>query len=122
MKDRDCVLCIALDSEVQLDYYAGFAIIQTKNKKGHSQRIMVMTRWHEREVEQVEKDIAMAFLFRYIISHRRDDDWTIMEPTHASIPAHWHLVGSTIDEGEDQKLIADTGRIEIRFLKAGERA
>ncbi|SRR6266571_3345013 len=114
MKTSECKICQAFDNEPILDYYAGFAIIQTKNMKGHAERVMVVSQKHERAVHPVEQDTAKAFLFRFILASD-DYDWTIMEPTHASIPEHWHLVASTLDEGEDQELIKDTRRIEIRF-------
>src|SRR5437867_4132021 len=114
MKDLECKICQAFDNEPILDYYAGFAIIQTKNMKGHSTRVMVVSHHHERKVKEIERDTAISFLFRYLLQYYKND-WTIMEPTHASIPDHWHLVASTLDEGDDQYLIQDTRRIEIRF-------
>jgi hypothetical protein len=122
LRDENCALCNAIKSEIQLDYYAGFVILKTKNKKGHAKRCMVVTSNHRRQLKQPEEDTATAFLFRFIESQHRDHDWTIMQPTHASIPEHWHLVASTLDEGEDQYLIEDTDRIEIRFKQASGRS
>jgi hypothetical protein len=101
-----------------------FKIIKTKKMKGHSKRCMVIAQMHVPSVSPAEKEFAMGFLFRYIISEHCDHDWTIMEPTHATIPNHWHLVASTLGESmaTDIYQIVDTDRIEIRFMKAAGRS
>src|SRR2546427_5721887 len=98
MIENNCLLCEAVHNEPWLDYYAGFAIIKTKNMKGHSKRCMVLSSKHKRELGEQEVETATAFLFRYLSSVHRDHDWAIMDSTHASIPEHWHMVATTINE------------------------
>ncbi len=122
MREPKCPLCKALFNEDILDGMNAtfgddaYGILPTKDMKGHAERIQVIRYDHDSK-GNYEK--ASMLLFDFIVRNHRDHDWAIMEPTHASIPDHFHLVATTIDDerAEDEDLIEDTDRIEIRFKR-----
>ena len=122
----DCALCLALKNEVTeyLDFkymggMFGLVILRTKLNKGHDERIMIVANQHVKTIPRSQRDAAMQMLWNWIILND-DYDWVIMQPTHATIPDHWHLVASTLHESSatDTYQIIDTDRIEIHFKKA----
>lgn len=124
-----CPLCLAVENEEHLAYFTSdnemgdgdwFYILPTKNKKGHELRFQVVNKEHgsiapgcwDIPTPKVPQD-GINLLFQFMLKFKKD--FTIMEPTHASIPEHWHVVASTLDSGDDDAQIVDTDRIEIRF-------
>ena len=120
----DCRLCDALDNESPVDVANGFAILRANKLKGHKQRLMIVSITHRQEVELEEIRYAVMVLFEYLLRKRAgDDSWAIMAPTHASIPEHFHLMATTLEDedAEDSDQIIDTERIVVRFLPQGEQ-
>src|SRR5712691_8558706 len=117
----ECALCNAIKNE-QANYIQfngmggmfGLVLLPTKNSKGHNQRVMVVANQHIKTPSDNQKDRAMQMLFDWILLND-DYDWAIMQPTHATIPDHWHLVASSLGESTatDTYQIVDTDRIEI---------
>lgn len=137
MADKDCPLCkaIAIEPEAEgaFEAYPGsmtFEILETKDKKKHDARFMVVATEHVDHVSSYEEATAKAHLFRFMIM--RDDltnrsdvplrktDFYILERTHATIPNHWHLVACDAYFGNDFEKINDTDRIMVIHLKRGE--
>jgi len=117
-----CNLCTAVSNEPEeafiLPLYEGglaFEILKTKDSKGHKHRYMVVAERHTETVSEFEANYAMGRLFEFMLS-RKLDMFTILQPTHASIKNHWHLVSSSMDIGNDEDKIADTQRIEVRLV------
>ena len=112
----NCPLCKAVREEDVFFWHGEdrseiFAILPTSNQKGHSSRWMICSNTHVSTIKNIT-DARLQLISVMLSEHK---DFTIMSPTHASFPEHWHLVACTLDEGEDQQQIADTDRIEIRF-------
>src|SRR5947209_12614443 len=102
MKAGECGCCDAFITEgYPFHDREYFKIVRTNNDKGHSQRFMVVSYTHAPHV--ADEEYARSELMRFmILAHQ---DFTIMEPTHASIPGHWHIVACSLDEGTDQNKI-----------------
>jgi hypothetical protein len=115
-----CRLCRALETEpakkrIPSNGYSwgtGYTILPTKDKKGHKHRYMIVSNVHE-EYNAEHDDRALGELIQFMLQF--GVDFTIMQPTFASIKRHWHLVASTLEENAmDVAQIQNTPRIEIK--------
>jgi len=91
-------------------------IVRTKTLKGHRERIMIYPVGHRAQLEN-EQQVGEAYLLLYQIGSRIFNyarEWTIMEPTFATVPFHWHRVASDlVPEAEDLEQIQRTPRLVI---------
>lgn len=116
---NECILCQVITTEPEEEYISTwdggmtFEILKTKADKGHIYRYMVVAEHHISDVLEDEGQIAIGRLFGFMEKFKIP--FTIMEPTHATIKDHWHLVASTLDNGDDVQQILDTKRIEVYF-------
>ena len=102
-----CILCnINLNEPFENIWYANrdIVIISTREKKGHSVRLMVMTRKHIRNPSDSIKNYAFMWLIN-IMQKFSSKDFVIWKGARARIPDHWHKIASCIcSEGKDDAL------------------
>ena len=89
-------------------------VVETQNKKGHKNRIMVLTKehgvHHSREIldEAIQEFIAIS---KQIF----DEDFILLSDRHSSINYHWHIVASDLDpEADDYNQILNTPYVLIK--------
>jgi len=122
MTEKECGCCRAYKEKTGSsvggwfhaeDHYEWFRIVPTKDSKGHELRLMVVSKRHAAHVGY-ESEAKME-LIKQMLAH--GSDFAVFQPTHATIPDHWHIVASTLGESNasDTYQIQDTDRIEIRF-------
>ena len=128
-----CPLCDAIKNEaeeVAISAYEGsmtFQILKTKNSKQHYHRYMIVAEEHVNDLSEFEEYVAKAALFQFMLekmTHGKNRagnmyPFTIMEPDHATIKDHWHIVASDY-HGEDFNQIEQTTRLVVMKLKPGE--
>ena len=87
-------------------------ILDTKNKKGHKGRIMVVWREHKKDIEKEDNEYAITKLkevaknvFKY--THY----YEIYQDKYSSIMEHWHRIAADIDpNADDFEQVLDTPR------------
>lgn len=120
MQTKNCQLCKARLSEklVMFDETDTYAILPTKDKKGHKFRYMVVSLEHTTEPCNPEQGVS----FLFSVMKQFGVDFTIMEPDHATVKDHWHRVASDFKEdSKDVEQMVNTNRIEVRHIKAGDK-
>jgi hypothetical protein len=116
MKDKLCPLCnIKRNEEVIFYENDDIIILETKKKKGHKERIMVV--WKDHVVDLPDESWHYA-MFKLIEIGKKVFSYTpkfvIMEGTFATIKHHWHLVATDLDpNSEDFKQILATPWIDV---------
>lgn len=80
-------------------------ILDTKEKKGHSKRIMVITKKHGSKLNPGDKKIFENFCLQFF-----DEPFTIMSDQHSKLPNHSHLVASDLRMAKDTRQILRTER------------
>jgi len=97
-----CPLCGVWDRESEGVLWQNkyFALVRTKNLKGHKERIMLVSKKHTkvnhdmRGVLQASLPFIMkAFDYTYKV--------IVLDGKFGSIPDHWHLCITDIEEGSD---------------------
>ncbi len=118
---KDCPLC---NLEKNLIIYKDdiVTVCETKNKKGHKRRIMVVYNKHSDKVPGWVEDWAIRVLekigkevFNYTYK------FVILSPRFGSVPQHWHLVATDLDPNcEDFEQILGTPWlkvVDVRYFK-----
>ena len=103
MKDNECPLCNFSNSGEKIYYQDDkIVIVETKNRKGHQCRIMVVSKDH---VSNVSDSLWNYALYKLIETGKKVFDYSpkfvIMEATFANIKTHWHLVATDLDPNAD---------------------
>lgn len=87
-----CPLCIAVKNEKSLYEDDHVVILETKNKKGHEKRIMVVSKSHiPLETETGVLKYTHIFI-DFCIDYFDEPTFCLMEGTYSIIRNHWHLV------------------------------
>jgi hypothetical protein len=96
-------------------------IVNTKDRKGHKERIMVVTKMHAKSPPAEIQEYAIEMLiktgkeiFNYVPL------FCVMSDTHSRFPNHWHRVASDF-RGDDIEQIIDTDFAKIWVRKLGKR-
>jgi len=116
MSGNGCPLCSLDLSKERVFYEDGyFVVIRTKTMKGHSERIMIVTKEHTHDIPykafEAALDIA-ANIGRKLFKGR--GKFIIMDSTFATINQHWHLVCTDLDpESKDFRQILKTGWLRV---------
>lgn len=118
MNDPNCSLCNLQDKENdEKIYYQDdeIIIVDTKDKKRHRCRIMVVVKDH---VINVSDDLLLYALHKLIQVGKEVFSYTpkfvIMEATFATIKAHWHLVATDLNpDSDDFNQILKTPWVDI---------
>ncbi|HLC51414.1 MAG TPA: hypothetical protein VJH90_03515 [archaeon] len=116
----ECKLC-TIDhrpEEVVLYRDEKVTIIETKNKKGHKQRIMVVVNKHGKDIPKELEDYAKAKLRE--IGKKEFSHvplFCIMQDLYSTIPGHWHVIASDF-RGEDVEQMILT---PFEIVKVDER-
>lgn len=116
VKGLNCPLC-ELNLKDEKVYFEddSFLVLQTKRLKGHKERIMVVYKRHEHELQYKAVERALDILtkmgrnlFRYT------PKFVIMDSTFATINDHWHLVATDLDpKSEDFDQILATRWLKV---------
>ncbi len=128
---KGCVLCDISKHEIphattsySYDTAAGsrinviFEVYETKNKKGHNERMMVVPQAHMKEIpdfSMVSRALGLlieAFEYRLRERNYNYKEFIVLSDKYSNIAGHWHRVASTMI-GDDSELIAATPRIII---------
>lgn len=99
MTDTKCPLC-NLDLAKELIYYddPSFIVLQTKDLKGHVERIMIVYREHCHNVPFKVLESALDILANVGMKvFKYTPKFIIMDSTFATINEHWHLVATDLD-------------------------
>lgn len=108
-----CPLC-SIDKDKENIWYEDqkIIILDTKNKKGHKGRIMVVWKSHEKEIPKGDEDYAINKLKESaseVFSYT--NYYEIFQDKYSSVMNHWHRIASDIDSNSDDFLqILDTPR------------
>lgn len=103
--NNKCPLCKAIEDEQKLYEDKHVAILQTKNRKGHTKRIMVVSKNHipletYRDIEHYT-DIFIDFCVDYF----DEPTFCLMEGTYSKIRDHWHLVACDWQGKDTQQMM-----------------
>lgn len=104
-----CPLCNLAPSENIHFESERLIILDTKEKKGHFKRIMVITKKHKGKLNLRDRKIFEDFCLGFF-----DEPFTIMSDQHSKLPNHSHLVASDLREAEDTRQILRTKRTIYR--------
>ena len=89
-------------------------VVDTYRKKGHRNRIMVLTKEHGIQHGRAILDEAI----RELIAVGRqifDEDFILLSDRYSSVNYHWHIVASDLDpEADDYHQIMETPYIIIK--------
>ena len=91
----------------------GILILDTKDKKGHKERIMVITKKHG---VRHSGEILNEAIIRLISIGKKifDTDFALLSDKYSSTKHHWHIVSSDLDEGaKDYQQIMETPLVLI---------
>ncbi|BCS91354.1 MAG: hypothetical protein ARM1_0811 [Candidatus Micrarchaeota archaeon] len=101
-----CPLCnLERPGEVILYKDDRVLVVETKNKKGHKERIMVVWREHRRELNEEEKSYALNKLIevsKRVFSYTKF--FEIYNDKLSSIMEHWHVIAADINPDADDFL------------------
>ncbi|MFQ6075888.1 MAG: hypothetical protein ACE5Z5_07120 [Candidatus Bathyarchaeia archaeon] len=104
--DGDCPLCgLDVSGESVHHVSEGFLIVDTKDRKGHKNRIMVITREHGVEHPKRVLDQAILTLIR-VGRELFDSDFCLLSDKFSSIKNHWHIVASDFDGGDYEQMMS----------------
>lgn len=86
-----------------------FAILDTLDKKGHRERIMVMAKKHSGDID----DKVASYALGTLITIAKKVFWyaerfVVLEATYARWPNHWHRIACSPDEGKDIEQMNNT--------------
>ncbi len=111
--DDDCPLCnLNVSSESVRHLDESFMILDTKNRKGHKNRIMVITEEHVIKHPKQVLDRAITTLIE-IGRELFDSDFCLLSDKFSSVKNHWHIVASDLD-GDDYGQIMSTPFVLIQ--------
>lgn len=112
--EKECPLCNLNLTEEHIRYNGRkFLVLDTKNKKGHKERIMVIIKKHG--VNHPKKLLYRA-IQQLIIEGKKifPLDFILMGDKFSSVNSHWHIVASDTDpNADDYKQVMDTPFILI---------
>jgi len=112
----ECSLCsLRLEEEVIYGEYGPFLVLQTKDLKGHRERIMIVIKEHVHNIPFNLYEGALDFLVEI---GKRVFNYTpkfvIMDSTFATNKQHWHLVATDLDpNSEDFQQILNTKWVKV---------
>ena len=90
-----CKLCEVLEKEKKKFLYEDTycAILPTKNMKGHHKRIMIVTKFHVKELTK-EMEEKLTYIFQIFCEQYFDEEptYALVDSTYATIPEHWHKI------------------------------
>ncbi len=114
ISEASCPLC-NLDLANERVHYNrnGIVILDTKDKKGHKERIMVITKKHG---VQHSKQILNEAILRLIIVGNKifNSNFALLSDKFSSTKYHWHIVSSDLDkDAKDYQQIMETPFILI---------
>ena len=95
-----CKLCdIRLDSKAERVHYrdASCAVLDTIDKKGHDNRIMVMLLRHSEFPATVAEELHLRKMLRQAAERvfvREPGYWVYEASRFTSVPMHWHIIAS----------------------------
>lgn len=109
-----CPLCNMKLSDEHIYYNSGeILIVDTKQKKGHRERIMLLTEEHG--VQHPKELLAKAI--QQLVSIGRevfDSDFALLSDKFSTVKNHWHIIRSDLDpNADDYQQIMDTPLILI---------
>lgn len=110
-----CPLC-KMDLSIEHVYYESdwVLIVDTNKKKGHRNRIMVLTKKHgiQHNLETLNEAIReLVTIGRQIF----DEDFILLSDRYSSVNYHWHIIASDIDpESDDYQQIMKTPYVLIK--------
>lgn len=116
--NQTCPLC-KLEPELVRYRDQLVTVVDTLNKKGHRERIMVVYNRHSKEIPKEHETHAMDVLeeigkevFEYTYK------FVILDSTYGSIKDHWHLVASDLDpQTEDWDKMLGTPWLKVVEVK-----
>lgn len=112
----DCPLCRVVTDEIPVWENDKYAIYQTKEKKGHDIRVMILVKEHFYTLPSEEECTALGFLFaellKDIIPRGSITGFTILSDWYSSLSKHWHRVACSGDDGCDSELMGKTPSIK----------
>lgn len=113
-KPVNCPLCLISENETLLYEDDKIYLVSTKDLKGHKVRVMVATKKHITKPTFQEQTVAIAVLINYMTNLMRNQDWYIVDSTHASISDHWHMIACDVpSEINDDPLFTKTPKVHF---------
>jgi len=89
-------------------------VVDTQKKKGHRNRIMVLTKEHGVQHTKEVLDEAIRELIE-VSKQIFEEEFILLSDRYSSINYHWHIVASDLDpEAEDHQQIKETPYILIK--------
>jgi hypothetical protein len=116
LKGVCCPLCeLNLKEEKVFFEDSSFIVLETKNLKGHKERIMIVFKRHEHELPYRVVERALDIITkigRKLFSYT--PKFVILDSTFATINDHWHLVATDLDpKSEDFNQVLATRWIKV---------
>lgn len=93
--DSTCKLCNALKNEKDKYLYEDndIVILPTKTKKGHHKRIMIISKDHNMNNDNLATKFFLIDFVDFCKDYFNEEPtFTLVESTYASIPNHWHRI------------------------------
>jgi len=105
-----CPLCNIPNNEHLLYEDNNLYLVNTKYKKGHDHRVMIVLKEHRKYPTFKEISLAYSILLDYMTKLLLPNEpWLIVGMSkHTAYPDHWHLIASdnrSIDPIEKEKLL-----------------
>jgi hypothetical protein len=116
-----CKLCLIPKTEKLLYEDELVYLVETKLKKGHKVRVMIVIKRHDVSPTFQERTKALFVLNKYMES--KCDLWFVCDSTYATIPEHFHLVACDVDSTNKKEMeqLANTSKIPLWNIKFGEK-
>jgi hypothetical protein len=106
---KDCPLCNLDSGEEHIRYVGeGFIVVDTLRKKGHKERIMLLTKKHGvKHPKQLLEEAIEALI--EVGMRVFEGDFCLLSDRFSSTRYHWHIVASDLDpDTEDYQQMMET--------------
>jgi len=104
----ECKMC-KLDLKKEKIHFKDkdIVVLDTLDKKGHDDRIMVVVKEHAKNPNATEKHKAVMKLIEIGKNLFPGKDFALMSDKYSRLPNHWHMIATDFD-GWDFEQILDT--------------
>ena len=113
-----CKMC-DLDLKKETVHYKDkeVLVLETLGKKGHNNRLMVVTKDHSKTPNATLKHKALTKLIETGKKIFKGKDFVLMSDRYSTIPDHWHMIATDFDGWDFEQILDTPMRLVINETK-----